>query len=422
MSALRLSSKDYKTIFLSLLGGAIEVFDFIIFVFLARIIADVFFPPQTPEWLRLMQSMTVFSVGYLARPVGGLIIAHFSDRYGRKAMFNFTILFMAIPCLMIGLLPSYSTWGDWAPVFLLLARLIQGAALGGEVPNAWVFVAEHSPQAQRGRALGLLQAGLSCGYLLGALTITLLTLWADEQMLRQWAWRIPFLLGGALGFISLWLRRWLQETPAFITMNRNQQLSEDLPLKHVWRDYKRYVFPAFMLTLVLASAVIACVVVVPVLLQQHHGIDSALSFKLSCAGILALNLGCVIAGWLADKFGAWLTVALYTLLLPFGVALMMSSLEEGIATLLVTYVFFGFCCGIVGVVPMVMVDLFPVSVKVTGISLIYNLAYSLCSSLLPLILLSLYSTASWHVTVFYFFIALSMLITLFFYADRKKTV
>lgn len=419
MSVLRLSLKDYKTIFLSLLGGAIEVFDFIIFVFLAKVIADVFFPPQTPEWLRLMQSMAVFSLGYLARPLGGLFIAHFADRYGRKAMFSFTILFMAIPCLVIGLLPGYNTWGYWAPLFLLLARLIQGAALGGEVPNAWVFVAEHSSAVKRGRALGLLQAGLSCGYLFGAVTISLLTMLVDQQMIKQWAWRIPFLLGGALGFISLWLRHWLQETPAFMAMDRNQQQSGRLPLKTVWRDYKNQVLPSFMLTVLLASAVIGCVVVVPILLQQSHGIDSALSFKLSCAGILALNLGCVFAGWLADKLGYWLTAAIYTMLLPCGIAIMLFSLGQGMTVLLVAYIIMGLCCGIVGVVPAVMVELFPVAVKVTGISLIYNLAYSLCSSTLPLILLSLYKTAIWHVILFYIFIALLAIIVIFFYSDRK---
>ncbi|PLV55475.1 MFS transporter, partial [Erwinia sp. B116] len=192
----QLTRHDYKMIGLSLLGGALEVFDFIIFVFLSAVIADVFFPADTPEWVRLLQSMTIFSVGYLARPLGGLLIAHYADRYGRKRMFNFTVLFMALPCLAMGLLPGYAQIGYWAPLLLLLARIIQGAALGGEVPNAWVFVAEHTPARHRGLALGMLQAGLTFGYMLAALTVTLITTLFSADEMRDWAWRIPFIVGG----------------------------------------------------------------------------------------------------------------------------------------------------------------------------------------------------------------------------------
>ena len=243
-----LTKSDLRTIFLSLLGGAIEVYDFIIFVFLAAIIADVFFPAHLPEWLRIMQSLLVFSVGYLARPLGGLVLAHYADRFGRKSMFNFTIVFMALPCLCIGLLPGFQTIGYWAPLTLLLARIIQGMALGGEVPNAWVFVAEHTAAAHRGLALGVLQAGLSFGYMLGALSVAVLSLYMSSSTLHQWGWRLPFLLGGVLGFITLWLRRWLQETPAFIALERQETTASRLPLKLILTNYRYQAIPALVLT------------------------------------------------------------------------------------------------------------------------------------------------------------------------------
>jgi MFS family permease len=415
-----LTRQDYKVISLSLLGGALEVFDFIIFVFLSTTIANVFFPADTPEWIRLLESMTIFSVGYLARPLGGLLIAHFSDRYGRKHMFNFTVLFMAMPCLAMGLLPVYAQIGYWAPLLLLVARIIQGAALGGEVPNAWVFVAEHTPTEHRGFALGLLQAGLTFGYMLAALTVTFISSYFTADELNAWAWRIPFIVGGLLGFISLWLRRWLQETSVFIALQKEKSLSERLPLMDILRKHRRAAIPASLLTAVLTSAVIIAVVALPIILQKSWQFDAATTFKVSCLGILMLNIGCIIAGRLVDRFGAWNIFAVYSVMLAIGVTVMTLFLGSNVKTVLGCYLFLGLCCGVIAAVPAVMVQLFPPQVKVTGISLIYNLAYSLCSSTLPLIVLALYRYAHWTLAGMAWLVAAVGVMTFVFY--RKISV
>lgn len=394
-AAVSLSRHDYKVISLSLLGGALEVFDFIIFVFLSSTIADVFFPAYTPEWVRLLESMTIFSIGYLARPLGGLLIAHFSDRYGRKHMFNFTVLFMAMPCLVMGVLPGYDQAGYWSPLMLLLARIVQGAALGGEVPNAWVFVAEHTPASRSGLALGLLQAGLSFGYMLAALTVTLINSCFTAEEVTQWAWRIPFIVGGILGFISVWLRRWLHETPVFVALQRDQALSERLPLVDIIQKHRSSVIPASLLTVVLTSTVILSVVVLPMILQKEWHFTAASTFKISCAGILAMNIGCIIAGRIVDKVSAWPTFAVYSVLTAAAVTLMSFTQDMGINAVIAGYVLLGLCSGTIVAVPALMVRLFPSTVKVTGISLIYNITYSVCSSILPLAILALYHSAHW---------------------------
>ena len=140
-----LNRQDYKTLSLAALGGALEFYDFIIFVFFAVVIGELFFPADIPEWLRQFQTFGIFAAGYLARPLGGIIMAHFGDLIGRKRMFTLSIILMALPTLLIGLLPTYATLGIAAPLLLLLLRILQGAAIGGEVPGAWVFVAEHVP-------------------------------------------------------------------------------------------------------------------------------------------------------------------------------------------------------------------------------------------------------------------------------------
>ena len=158
-----LTGRDHRTLALAALGGALEFYDFVIYVFFATVIGQLFFPPSIPDWLRQLQTFGIFAAGYLARPLGGVVLAHFGDLVGRKRMFTLSVMMMALPTLTMGLLPTYASIGIAAPVLLLLCRLLQGAAVGGEVPGAWVFVSEHVPPRHVGYACGLLTGGLVAG-------------------------------------------------------------------------------------------------------------------------------------------------------------------------------------------------------------------------------------------------------------------
>lgn len=394
------SRGDYKTLGLAALGGALEIYDFIIFVFFALTLSQLFFPPEMPEWLRLLQSFGIFVTGYLARPLGGILMAHFADRLGRKRVFSLSILMMALPCLLIGIMPTYAQIGYWAPLVLLALRILQGAAVGGEVPSAWVFVAEHAPNGHRGYALGVLQAGLTFGYLLGALTATWLARVYSPAEILDWAWRIPFLLGGVFGVVGVWLRRWLSETPVFMALHAQREGLQGLPLKQVLKDHRASLLPAALLTFVLTSAVVVLVVITPTVMQQRFGISASQTFALSAAGIVFLNIGCVLAGMLVDRIGAWRGVMLYSLLLPLGIGVLYASLIEQWLPLSVAYAVAGLACGIVGVVPSVMVGLFPANIRVSGISFTYNIAYAFWASTTPLLLIALMSWNVWVCVIY----------------------
>ena len=392
---LLLSRRDHKTLGLAALGGALEIYDFIIFVFFALTLSQLFFPPDMPEWLRLLQSFGIFVTGYLARPLGGILMAHFADKLGRKQVFSLSILMMALPCLLIGVMPTYAQIGYFAPLLLLLLRILQGAAVGGEVPSAWVFVAEHVPAHRRGYALGFLQAGLTFGYLLGALTATALArLFTPEQIL-DWAWRLPFLLGGVFGVFGVWLRRLLSETPVFLAMREQREEVVGFALGEVLRDHRPALLPAVLLTCVLTSAVVVLVVITPTVMQKSFGMTAAHTFALSSLGIVFLNIGCVLAGCLVDRIGAWRALLLYSLALPVGVALLYASLVLGWRSIGVAYAVAGLSCGVVGVVPSVMVGLFPARIRVSGISFTYNIAYALWASVTPLALIALMPWSPW---------------------------
>ena len=391
---------DYKTLGLAALGGALEIYDFIIFVFFALTLSQLFFPPEMPEWLRLLQSFGIFVTGYLARPLGGILMAHFADRLGRKKVFSLSILMMALPCLLIGIMPTYAQIGYWAPLLLLVLRVLQGAAVGGEVPSAWVFVAEHAPTGHRGYALGFLQAGLTFGYLIGALTATFLAQAFTPAEILDFAWRYPFLLGGVFGVIGVWLRRWLSETPVFMAMQAQRDAAVELPLRTVLREHRLAMLPAMILTCVLTSAVVVFVVITPTMMQKTFGMTASHTFALSALGIVFLNIGCVLAGLLVDRIGAWRTVMLYSLLLPLGIGVLYGCLISGGNWTGLAYAIAGLSCGVVGAVPSVMISLFPARVRVSGISFTYNIAYAAWASITPLLLIGLMPWSPWICVIF----------------------
>ncbi|MDG9885772.1 MFS transporter, partial [Pseudomonas sp. GD04058] len=416
----RLSRGDHKTLGLAALGGALEIYDFIIFVFFALTLSQLFFPPEMPEWLRLLQSFGIFVTGYLARPLGGILMAHFADHLGRKKVFSLSILMMALPCLLIGVMPTYADIGYAAPLILLALRILQGAAVGGEVPSAWTFVAEHAPVGRRGYALGFLQAGLTFGYLLGALTATLLAKVFTPQEILDFAWRYPFLLGGVFGVIGVWLRRWLSETPIFLALERQRSdRPVEFPLRAVLREHRRALVPAALLTCVLTSAVVVLVVITPTVMQQRFGMSAGHTFALSSIGIVFLNIGCVLAGMLVDRIGAWRALILYSLLLPLGIGALYGSLVAGWDSVGIAYALAGLACGVVGVVPSVMVGLFPARIRVSGISFTYNVAYALWASTTPLMLIALMPWSPWVCVAFCAAMGLVGVLTAMYFGARE---
>ncbi|ORM64046.1 MFS transporter [Pantoea rodasii] len=380
----RLNGQDYKTLSLAALGGALEFYDFIIFVFFAAVIGELFFPPDIPEWLRQMQTFAIFAAGYLARPLGGIVMAHFGDKVGRKKMFSLSILLMALPTLAMGALPTYASIGIAAPILMLLMRVLQGAAIGGEVPGAWVFVAEHVPEKRIGFACGTLTAGLTAGILLGSLVATVLNTTLSPAAIRDHGWRIPFFLGGVFGLLAMYLRRWLHETPVFKQMQQRKALSDKLPLQTILASHKRGIVISMLLTWLLSACIVVVILMAPTLMQKQHAIPAALSLQANSVATIMLLIGCVVAGWLVDRFGAALTLIGGSLLLAIFSWNFFHQLGGSPEMLFVWYGLAGLSVGVVGVVPFVMVKAFPAAVRFTGISFSYNVAYAIFGGLTPI--------------------------------------
>ena len=378
-----LGRSEYRTLVLAALGGTLEFYDFIIFVFFAVVIGQLFFPPDMPDWLRQLQTFGIFAAGYLARPLGGIVMAHFGDLFGRKRMFMLSIFLMAVPTLVIGLLPVYADIGIWAPLSLLVLRVLQGVAVGGEVPGAWVFVAEHVPPRRVGFACGTLTAGLTGGILLGSLVATAINkLYSPADLLTQ-GWRVPFIIGGMFGLLSAWLRQWLHETPVFREMQLRKMLADELPLKTVIRAHRPAVILTMLLTWLLSAAIVVMILMTPALVQKLYAIPAATALQANSIATVFLSLGCVVFGVLADRYGAGRVLMVGCAMLGAASALFYWQVPVAPENINALYALCGFFVGVIGVVPSIAVMSFPPAVRFSGLSFSYNVAYAVFGGITP---------------------------------------
>src|ERR1700724_3839844 len=380
-----LTLAEIRTLALASLGGALEFYDFIIFVFFTTVIGKLFFSVSLPDWMRQIQTFGIFAAGYLARPLGGIVMAHFGDTRGRKRMFTLGVLLMAIPTLFIGLLPTYQSIGLVAPLLLLSMRVLQGVAIGGEAPGAWVFVAEHARRGRVGFAVGLLTSGLSFGILLGSLMTTCLNRIFSQAQIATGAWRIPFLIGGVFGFIAMWLRRWLKETPVFEEMRKRATLSRELPLRAVLKNHGRAVATSMFSTWMLTASIVVVILMTPSLMPKLFGIAPAQVQMANLVATATLCVSTVVIGAATDRFG------IRRVAIPILLLLIASTygLYRGPRTmpfaLLPLYALAGVGAGGSVLTPIMMIRAFPAPIRFSGVSFSYNLAYALFGGLTPLL-------------------------------------
>ncbi len=374
-----------RTLTLASLGGALEFYDFVIFVFFTSVIGKLFFAPSLPDWVRELDTFGIFAAGYLARPLGGIVMAHFGDTRGRKRMFTLSVLLMAIPTLLIGLLPTYRSIGLAAPLLLLAMRVMQGIAIGGEAPGGWVFVAEHAPRGRVGLAVGLLTGGLSFGILLGSMVATGVNLAFTPEQIAGGIWRLPFLIGGAFGFTAMLLRRWLEETPVFEEMRARAALSRELPLRVVLRNHGRSIAASIVSSWTLSAAIVVVILMTPSLLQQLFKLSARETQVANLAGTAALCISTIALGAAVDRFGIRRVAIPALFLLVVATYALYLGAEHFPSALLSLYIVAGLGAGAAVLTPILMIRAFPPEVRFSGVSFSYNLAFAFFGGVTPLL-------------------------------------
>jgi MFS transporter, MHS family, proline/betaine transporter len=371
-----------RAITAAVVGNVLEWYDFAVYAYMATLIAAKFFP-SGDEVTSLLSTFAAFGMGFVMRPLGGILIGRLGDRKGRKTALLFTIALMAAGTVMIGLIPSYATIGIAAPVLVVVARLMQGFSAGGEWGGSTAFIVEWAPEHRRGLYGSLQQCSVAGGLLLGSGIAASINTLLPPEAVESWAWRIPFLLGGLLGPVGLYMRRNIGETPAY-TRSRSERPSRDrdaiAPLALAAR--------AFGFTIVWTVSYYVVLTYMPTFLQKHVGLSRAEALWSTTVGLLVLVAATPLAGWLSDRIGRkplLIAACVATVLLPYPLfSLMLSGVPLG-TVVLVQSVLALVIAVYSGPGPAAIAEIFPTHVRSTWMSTGYSIAVAVFGGFAPFV-------------------------------------
>ncbi len=379
-----------KVLVASLVGTAIEFFDFYIYATAAVIVFPHIFFPQGDATVATLQSLATFAIAFVARPIGSAIFGHFGDRIGRKATLVASLLTMGVSTVIIGLLPSYSTIGVAAPLLLALARFGQGLGLGGEWGGAALLATENAPAKKRALYGSFPQLGAPIGFFFANGTFLLLSWLLTDQQFMDWGWRVPFICSAILVIIGLYVRVSLHESPVFAKIQKeNKQVKVPIGTllsKHLGAT----VLGTFIM---LATYTLFYIMTVYSMSFGTAPAPVGLGFSrnsflwMLMIAVIGFGVTIPIAGMLADRFGRRRTMIVITLLLIGFSLLFPFMLGSGSSLLVMLFLLAGL--SIMGLTfgPMgaLLPELFPTEVRYTGASFSYNLSSILGASVAPYI-------------------------------------
>ncbi|MBR8642131.1 MFS transporter [Streptomyces tuirus] len=369
-------------------GSVIEFYDFVLYVIAAAVVfPQVFFNDLSPN-MATAASFVTLAIGYVARPLGGVIFGHFGDKLGRKGVLVTTMLIMGLSTAAIGLLPSTDLIGVTAPILLVTCRLLQGVAVGGEWGGAMLIALENSPGAKRGFAASFANLGAPAGAMLATGSISLASTLPQHQFL-SWGWRVPFLLSFLLVLVGMFIRLRVSESPLFKSLDQEAE-KRKVPVLEVLRHYPTAVALGIVVAIsqltidgIASSWAINRVV--------ELGADRTTILNLKILGSVALFIAAFISARLSDRWGRRPLIAIGIVAALIFVFPMLNLIQTGTAESFAAAVIIGqFIQGIIlGPLAAFLAELFPTRLRFTGASLCFQTAASLGSGFTPLIATSL---------------------------------
>lgn len=376
---------SWKVIGLASLGGALELYDFIIYGVFAMQIATQFFPSIDPV-AALLSTFGVFAIGYISRPLGGVILSSFGDRYGRRVVFIVSIMGMSLCTLGIGLVPTYETIGIWAPVILILLRLAQGFFLAGELPCSITYVVEEIPH-RASFVSGLVIFCLNLGVLVATLVNLALHQLFDAREMTAFGWRIAFILGGCLGIFSYWVRRTLAESHEFQTI-KSETIRQ--PFRHVIKNHGPSVITGICLAAIANASNTMLFVVLPSYMTNVLKLDPHAVSVGQNLGVAIMSVSLLFVAWLGDRIPPHRLHRIGCLLILFGSYPLYSALVTHVITPLQMFLALGVIGGFVnGTYAYLLATSFPTQVRFSGIALSLNLTTVIFTGSTPLVITSL---------------------------------
>lgn len=379
-----------KVLVASLVGTAIEFFDFYIYATAAVIVFPHIFFPQGDNTVATLQSLATFAIAFVARPIGSALFGHFGDRVGRKATLVASLLTMGVSTVVIGLLPGYQSIGVAAPLLLALARFGQGLGLGGEWGGAALLATENAPAKKRALYGSFPQLGAPIGFFFANGTFLLLSWLLSDEQFMQWGWRVPFILSAVLVIIGLYIRVSLHESPVFAKVKKEKKQVR-MPIGTLLSKH----LPATILGtfIMLATYTLFYIMTVYSMSYGTAPVPAGLGFPrnsflwMLMVAVIGFGIMVPIAGLLADRFGRRKVMIIITLLMIAFAFLFPSLLGSGSQALVMLFLLLGLSLMGLTFGPMgaLLPELFPTEVRYTGASFSYNLSSILGASVAPYI-------------------------------------
>lgn len=379
--SIELRAKERRAIIAGLAGNIVEWYDFGVYGFFAATIGHQFFPSDDPS-TSLLASFAVFAIGFIARPVGGAIFGYIGDRFGRRLAVVSSVLLMIIPTLLISVLPTYNSLGVIAPLLLIILRLAQGLAVGGEYTTSMVLLVEESQKSRRGFVGSFAPFGTFGGLLLGSAVGATVSSLLNPHEVSTWGWRIAFSVGLVIGLIVFYIRRKLPNDVTEI----NKQADECSPLLEVIRDEWRSIIKVIGVTLRGTVGFYVCFVYLTTWLSQNTNISNSTALTLNSIAIFLMVLLMPLAGLVSDRIGhknLLLIGALATAAFSWPLFALMTT--PNVLAILVGQSLFALLMSTLGASPAFMVEAFPKHLRCSGLSISYNIATAIFGGTVPLV-------------------------------------
>ena len=408
-----------KIIISGMIGNALEWYDYALYAQFAPIIAQHFFPDSE---IKEILTFAVFASGFIVRPLGGVLFGSIGDKFGRRIALVIGILTMAIPTAGIGLLPSYATIGLAAPIILVIIRLIQGFALGGEFSGCIAYIVEHAGITQRGLAGSAAFASMCIGMLLGVITANAFSYFMSQEALFAWGWRLPFVAGLFIGGIGLYIRKNLSESPLYSAAKENGNLAR-YPLREIVTKYRTQLLVAIGLYITVTAPFYTATVFIENFMQTL-GYTRAQSSMVCGIILTTMIIVFPISAFVSDKIGrkpVLLTGILLMILLVYPIFKLLGSMDYTLAVLS-QILFAGIIAIYMGPIPTLLVEIFPTRVRFTGVALSYNLSAAIFGGSAPMmgVILVEYTKDKYALSYYLMFLAVISLIVLKFYKETYR--
>lgn len=365
-------------------GNALEWYDFVLYGYFATTIGSLFFP-NFSTFASLMATFGVFAAGFIMRPLGGVIFGHIGDKVGRKNALLWSIYLMAIPTTLIGLLPTYEQIGWLAPLFLTLIRLAQGLSMGGEFTGSMVFVVEHAQRGNRGLYGSWVVFSLLIGILIGSGVATTTCYVLSEDQILAWGWRIPFLLSAVGGVLGSIIRRTVQEPEQF-TQAKKRQKEHSTPIVELFRHHLKTICYVVTFELSLSIGFYLIVTFINNFLRVLLNFDMVTSLMMTTISMIAMGIAILLSGFLSDKIGRKPVLISSSLAFTFFSYPLFIALEGSFESALFAQICLSFIMGaFFAPIPATLVELFPVNIRFSGLSISHSISMAVFGGSAPLI-------------------------------------